>query len=76
VPNALINDCALNGWRSDSLGNRTTIEGVITARSRHPGGVNTLRMDGSVHFATNGINLAVWRALSTRSGGEAIPESL
>jgi hypothetical protein len=33
-------------------------------------------MDGSVHFATNGINLTVWRALSTRSGGEAIPESL
>jgi hypothetical protein len=26
--------------------------------------------DGSVRFVTNGIDLAVWRALGTRSGGE------
>jgi Protein of unknown function (DUF1559) len=44
----------------------------LGARSLHPGGVNCLSMDGSVHFVKNAINLRVWRALGTRSGGEAI----
>jgi prepilin-type N-terminal cleavage/methylation domain-containing protein/prepilin-type processing-associated H-X9-DG protein len=46
--------------------------GLKTARSRHPGGVNLLLCDGSVHFVTNNISLATWQALSTRSGGEVI----
>jgi prepilin-type N-terminal cleavage/methylation domain-containing protein/prepilin-type processing-associated H-X9-DG protein len=40
--------------------------------SRHPGGVNFLFGDGSVHFLKNGINATVYRALATRSGGEVI----
>jgi prepilin-type processing-associated H-X9-DG protein len=49
---------------------------AITARSYHPGGVNTLFMDGSVRFITNSIPQATWRALGTRNGGEVavIPE--
>ena len=48
--------------------------GAITARSFHPGGVNTLMMDGSVRFAKTTINRAIWRALGTRGAGEVIGE--
>ncbi|MBX6312428.1 MAG: DUF1559 domain-containing protein [Isosphaeraceae bacterium] len=44
----------------------------ITARSRHPGGVNVLFADGHVQFLKDSINLGVWQALGTRNGGEAI----
>ena len=40
------------------------------ARSLHTGGVNTLFADGSVHFVSNNIALATWRALGTINGGE------
>jgi prepilin-type N-terminal cleavage/methylation domain-containing protein/prepilin-type processing-associated H-X9-DG protein len=42
--------------------------GFFGARSYHPSGVNILLADGSVHMATNTIDLNVWRALSTISG--------
>jgi prepilin-type N-terminal cleavage/methylation domain-containing protein len=44
---------------------------AVTSRSSHPGLVNYVLMDGSVQTATEGIDLAVWRALSTRAGGES-----
>jgi prepilin-type N-terminal cleavage/methylation domain-containing protein/prepilin-type processing-associated H-X9-DG protein len=44
------------------------------ARSRHPGGVNTLFADGSVHFIADGIALDTWRALGTMNGGEIVGE--
>lgn len=47
---------------------------AITSRSYHSGGVNTVRADGSVHFVSDDINLATWRALSTRNGGEVISQ--
>ncbi len=40
--------------------------------SRHPGGVNFLFGDGSVRFVKNQINIRVYQALATRSGGEII----
>ena len=40
------------------------------ARSRHPGGVNAVMCDGSVHFVTDAIDLATWRAASTTQGEE------
>ena len=40
--------------------------------SRHPGGVNVLLGDGSVRFVKQTINLATWRGLGTRSGGEIV----
>ena len=46
--------------------------GMITARSRHPQGVNVMMMDGSVHFVRSAIAIGAWRSLSTRSGGEPI----
>ncbi len=44
---------------------------AVTARSHHPEVVNYARMDGSVHSATSATDATVWRALATRSGGEA-----
>jgi prepilin-type N-terminal cleavage/methylation domain-containing protein/prepilin-type processing-associated H-X9-DG protein len=43
-----------------------------TARSYHAGGVNAMFMDGSVHFITDSIPQATWRALGTRNGGDAV----
>jgi len=42
------------------------------ARSRHIGGVNCLFADGSIHFVSNSIALATWRALGTMNGGEVL----
>jgi prepilin-type N-terminal cleavage/methylation domain-containing protein/prepilin-type processing-associated H-X9-DG protein len=43
--------------------------------SYHPGGVNLSFGDGSVRFVKDTIALAVWRALSTRNGGEVVSGS-
>jgi prepilin-type N-terminal cleavage/methylation domain-containing protein len=48
--------------------------GVITSRSYHPSGVNTLRMDGSVQVAAETIELPIWRALGTRSSMDQVNE--
>ncbi len=42
----------------------------VTSRSYHVGGVNILLMDGSVRMISNSIELRVWRAIGSRSGGE------
>jgi prepilin-type N-terminal cleavage/methylation domain-containing protein/prepilin-type processing-associated H-X9-DG protein len=46
--------------------------GALTARSYHPGGVNALFADGSVHFVKSTVNGLTWRALGTIQGGEVI----
>jgi prepilin-type N-terminal cleavage/methylation domain-containing protein/prepilin-type processing-associated H-X9-DG protein len=61
TPNAATPDCITYhnpGWK--------------TARSHHPGGVNVLFCDGHATFARDSVLLSVWRALSTRAGGEVI----
>jgi len=47
---------------------------ISSSRSNHAGGTHVLLVDGSVRFATNSINLGVWRSLFSRSGGEAVGE--
>jgi prepilin-type N-terminal cleavage/methylation domain-containing protein/prepilin-type processing-associated H-X9-DG protein len=42
----------------------------MAARSYHPGGVNCVFVDGSVHFISDSISQPAWRALGSRSGGE------
>jgi prepilin-type N-terminal cleavage/methylation domain-containing protein/prepilin-type processing-associated H-X9-DG protein len=42
------------------------------SRSRHPGGVNTLMGDGSVHFFKNTISTRTWVGLGSISAGEVI----
>jgi prepilin-type N-terminal cleavage/methylation domain-containing protein/prepilin-type processing-associated H-X9-DG protein len=44
----------------------------VSARSRHPGGVNALLADGSVRFVKSSINLVPWRAIGSRNGGEIV----
>jgi prepilin-type N-terminal cleavage/methylation domain-containing protein/prepilin-type processing-associated H-X9-DG protein len=55
-------------------GNASHNKALSTARSYHPGGVNVLFADGSVRFVRDGVELATWRALATRAGGEVTPE--
>lgn len=45
---------------------------IVTARSRHTGGVQVLLCDGSVRFVRNSISLTNWRALGTINGGETV----
>ncbi len=47
-------------------------QAVVTATSRHPGGVNLLLAGGSARFVKDSVALAVWRALGTVAGGEVI----
>jgi prepilin-type processing-associated H-X9-DG protein len=55
-------------WTAGSFGDFA----AMTARSYHPGGVNTLYMDGAVRFTSNSIPQLTWRALGTRNGGEVV----
>jgi prepilin-type N-terminal cleavage/methylation domain-containing protein/prepilin-type processing-associated H-X9-DG protein len=61
LPNSTSRDCILD---------LTFDQGHLAARSYHPGGVNVALADGSIHFVSDRISLAVWKALGTRSGGE------
>jgi prepilin-type processing-associated H-X9-DG protein len=45
---------------------------MITARSRHPGGVNVLLADGSVRFIKDSVNANTWWGIGTKAGGEVI----
>jgi hypothetical protein len=37
---------------------------AVTSRSHHPGSVNVVMMEGSVHTVTDDIDLELWRAAS------------
>jgi type II secretory pathway pseudopilin PulG len=69
TPNRRERDCSFNAFVS-SIHDRHMVDGVFSASSNHPGGVNALSMGGEVRFFEDSISLAVWRALSTRSSGE------
>jgi prepilin-type N-terminal cleavage/methylation domain-containing protein/prepilin-type processing-associated H-X9-DG protein len=51
-------------------GNMANMAMQVPPSSRHTGGVNICLGDGSVRFVRDSIDLGVWRALGTRSGGE------
>jgi prepilin-type N-terminal cleavage/methylation domain-containing protein/prepilin-type processing-associated H-X9-DG protein len=50
------------------------VGGTWGISSSHPGGANTLFVDGSVHFLTNSLSAQTLTALSTRDGGEVIAD--
>jgi prepilin-type N-terminal cleavage/methylation domain-containing protein len=60
-------DVDLDGTREQDGGPTFS---AINARSFHPGGVNILLGDASVHFVSDSIDGKVWRALGTPDGGE------
>jgi prepilin-type N-terminal cleavage/methylation domain-containing protein/prepilin-type processing-associated H-X9-DG protein len=63
-PNVAAPDCH-NQWHNHAL---------TAARSMHSGGVHVLLCDGSVQFVGETVNLNIWRAVSTRAGGEVVGE--
>lgn len=42
------------------------------ARSRHPGGVNVVMCDASVHFKTDEVDLLTWRSASSMENGDLV----
>ena len=56
--------------RSDPLWSWLSLN--VAARSKHPGGVNSLMADGHVQFVKDSINVLVWQGLGSRNGGEVI----
>jgi prepilin-type N-terminal cleavage/methylation domain-containing protein/prepilin-type processing-associated H-X9-DG protein len=48
---------------------------LYSARSKHSGGVNVAFCDASVHFISDNVPIATWRALSTSQGSEVINSS-
>jgi len=60
-------------WYSDVNGRPWSgAASVVSASSRHPGGVNTCFGDGSVKFIKSTIAYQTWAAIGTRSGGEVL----
>jgi prepilin-type N-terminal cleavage/methylation domain-containing protein len=61
-------------YNSRQEGSSTTVKtfAAITSRSHHNGLVGVAMMDGSVRTVGDDVDRTVWRALSTRSGGEAV----
>ena len=66
-PNSMIPSCSFDEQTED-LHARSLHHGNFPATSYHPGGVNVLAMDGSVHFVRDAIDLELWKAASTRFG--------
>lgn len=83
---ALPNSCNWNAWSESNSSvatvsipmnqkvnrDRTSPGYCYGFRSQHPGGMNVALADGSVRFLKETINVAVFRALSTRARGEVI----
>ncbi|WP_442481838.1 DUF1559 family PulG-like putative transporter [Aeoliella sp. SH292] len=60
-----------NSWQEGRNGNAgSPTYAMITSRSYHPGIVSVAMVDGSVQSIPDEIDLAVWRGMATRDGGE------
>jgi len=71
VPTCLANSSPL-ATDNPSWVTQCTELGQWGFRGPHPGGVNFLFADGSVKFLKDTVNLATYRALSTRAMGEVV----
>ncbi len=65
----ILYDVDFNSSREGKTTDKPTYA-AVTARSYHSQGVQTVFVDGSVHFISANVNLLVWRGLTTRAGGE------
>lgn len=74
----MYNHVATPNWKGTDCGNFSAISdtpgehAIVSARSLHTGGVNSLLMDGSVRFVSDNIDLGLWRAVGTRAKGEVV----
>jgi hypothetical protein len=58
--------------KSENPNGTTPTYAAVTARSYHTDIVEAALMDGSVRTVANDVDTAIWRAMDTRKGGEAI----
>jgi hypothetical protein len=56
----------------EGLSTTTATYAAVTSRSYHAGLVASAFMDGSVRTIANSIDSGLWKALSTRAGGENV----
>ncbi len=67
----LYDEMDYNSWQEGKNGTQgPPTYAMITSRSYHTGIINVALVDGSVHSVSDNIDLQIWRAASTRSGGE------
>jgi prepilin-type N-terminal cleavage/methylation domain-containing protein/prepilin-type processing-associated H-X9-DG protein len=71
TPNSLEFDC-MAALVTAPITEKYAAFGWRAARSNHPGGVNALLADGSVHFIRDGVNGTIWKDIATRAGGESL----
>lgn len=69
-PNTAAADCAASARDPGSRDNANVF--AVSARSAHGGGVHCLFMDGSARLVRDGVEVRLWRSLSTRAGGEVV----
>ena len=72
APNSAVLDCLAALMSTPDLARMYAGYGWRAARSRHPSGVNVVKADGSGQFVGDSVDPAVWKALATRAGGEAL----
>jgi prepilin-type N-terminal cleavage/methylation domain-containing protein/prepilin-type processing-associated H-X9-DG protein len=76
----MYNHVATPNWRGLDCGMISSIadtpgeHAIISARSLHAGGVNTMMADGSVRFVSENIDGDVWRSVGSRNGSETLGE--
>lgn len=49
-------------------------EAMVTARSNHPGGVHVVRVDGSVRFVSDHVDVTAWQNFGTPDDGNVLGE--
>ncbi len=52
-------------------GTSSVVGSFASSRSRHPGGVNVLYCDGSVHFVEDSVDITIWQNLGWIADGNA-----
>lgn len=77
---SLYNHVATPNWKGQDCGNLSAISdtpgehAIISARSRHTGGVNVTMVDGSVRFVSDSVDRGVWRGVGSRNGAEVVSD--
>ena len=67
-PNSFACDSITDG----NTGGYASVPDAFPPASNHPGGINVVFADGSVHFIKNSIGLQTWWAIGSRNGAEVI----
>jgi prepilin-type N-terminal cleavage/methylation domain-containing protein len=57
-------------FSTQSLPNSASTSADRPAASNHPNGVNYCTVEGAANFATNGIDIILWRGLGSKNGRE------